>query len=367
MPSNQSASPSNAAIDRFPVDAQLLMLMPRAGVTLRHPDWRSPIVRRTPEGDYLEQRIEGNDEETSEIGLTRRIFLGKLSEVEWATTQTLLAQVDWVNCQRVGVTKGLAHLTDRRWQRLLASLITFLNPRQMVIVLYLYRLAAQQQRSTVTLRSNDLLMALGYKRTPDGGFAAKLRSQLHRDLVALHRTELVYAVPKSKATGKAKVKAIVRIQAAPIGGSELTAKPFDIFHAADYTYELAETYSLSLEFFEGLGRKRDCLWFPNWVEMNQASGSNAKNDHTTRLLMYLASRLKWATPSDEEYLILSKQSVFRNLDCLGSNSSRNNQIFWRTIEALKTAGYLISANELPGKKKINSIQFQINTERLRSR
>jgi hypothetical protein len=36
------------------------------------------------------------------------------------------------------------------------------------------------------------LNAGGYTRTKDGGFASKLRSQLNR-LVALHRTELVFA------------------------------------------------------------------------------------------------------------------------------------------------------------------------------
>jgi hypothetical protein len=144
-----------------------------------------------------------------------------------------------------------------------------------------------------------------------------------------------------------------------------TGRSFDMLHAADYTYELADRYSIHLEFTDSLTRQAtDAIYLPDTLDISQPIGSNAKNDYKTRLLIYLASRLKWDQPSDGEYLILSKQSVFRNLDLWGRNGSRNNQIFWRTIEELKTAGYLLSAQELPGKKKTNSIQFQINSEQL---
>jgi hypothetical protein len=355
-------------LEFFPVDAQLLMLLPRAGASLRHADVRSPMLRSDPDGYYLEQRLEMDPEDSSELGLTRRIVLDQLSAPEWEQLKTAFAAFDRLTCREVGVSKGLEVIHDRRLERLLTGIMTFLNPRQVAIILHLYRLAAQQQSSTVTLRSNDLLQAFGYTRTKDGGFASKLRSQLHRDLVALHRTELIYPPLRrqavgGKTTGKAKIKTILRIKDFHIAH----ANPhFDLFKAADYTYELADSYTIGLEFWEGIGRKSDCLWFPQSLDIRQPIGSNAKNDYQTRLLIYLASRLQWDAPSDGEYLILSKQSVFRNLDLLGSNSSRNHQIFWRTVEALKAAGYLLAAQELPGKKKINSIQFQVNSERLRS-
>jgi hypothetical protein len=47
----------------FAIDAQLLMLLPRAGVSLRHSDARSPILRADPDGYYLEQRIEADPAE----------------------------------------------------------------------------------------------------------------------------------------------------------------------------------------------------------------------------------------------------------------------------------------------------------------
>ncbi len=364
MPKIASTKQLTVEGESFPVDAQLLMLLPRAGASLRHPDVRSPMLRQDPDGYYLEQRLEMDPEDSSELGLTRRILLDQLAPTEWEAMKIAFASVPFDVCRESGVSKGLALIQDRRLERLLTGIMTFLNPRQIAIVLYLYRLAAQQQSQTVTLRPNDLLQAFGYTRTKDGGFASKLRSQLHRDLVALHRTELIYPPLRGKTAGKAKIKTVLRIKDYQIANAP---RDFDLLKAADYTYELADLYTISLEFCEGIGRKSDCLFFPHSLDIRQPIGSNAKNDYTTRLLIYLTSRLKWEAPSDGEYLILSKQSVFRNLDLFGSNSSRNNQIFWRTVEELKGLGYLIGAQELPGKKKINSVQFQVNSECLRSR
>ena len=76
--------------------------------------------------------------------------------------------------------------------------------------------------------------------------------------------------------------------------------------------------------------------------------------------------MEWESLQEEQYMVISKQYLFKNLDLLGSNSSRNNQIFWRTVDELKQEGYILGAQELPGKKKASNIQFQINSERLRS-
>lgn len=141
-------------------------------------------------------------------------------------------------------------------------------------------------------------------------------------------------------------------------------RDFDLAKAADYTYELADAYTVSLEFFEGPGRNGDYVLFASDVDITQKLGSNAKSDYKMKLLVYLASRMKWDTLRDGQYLIISKQYLFKNLDLLGSNSSRNNQIFWRTVEELRQDGYILGAQELPGKKKTMSIQFQINPEKL---
>jgi hypothetical protein len=351
----------------FPVDGQLLMVMPRAAASVNNPDVRLPILRSDGDGYYLEMRVEADTTDASEVAVTRRVPLEDLTTDEW---QELKRQYDNLDLEALvdqGIGKGLEKIQDRKIQRLFMALLTFLNPRQVGIVLYLYKLAAEQNNGPiVTFRSNALLENLGYSRTKGGSFHAKVRSQLNRDLVALHRVELVLAKSLregNKIGAEVIIKSILRIKSYKI---ENLSRDFDLVKAADYTYELADSYTVSLEFFEGPSRTGDYVLFAGDVDITQKLGSNTKNDYRTKLLLYLASRLKWDSPQDGQHLTISKQYLFKNLDLLGSNSSRNNQIFWRTVAELQQEGYILGAQELPGKRKTPTIQFQINLERLRS-
>jgi hypothetical protein len=351
----------------FPVDGQLMMVLPRAAASLKNPDMQLPILRSDADGYYLEMRVEADPKDTSELTVIRRVPLENLSAEEWEDLKTEYANLDVSVCVNQGVSKGLEKIQDRKIQRLFMALMTFLNPRQVSIVLYLYKLAAHQGNGPiVTFRSNDLLTILGYTRTKDGGFASKLRSQLNRDLVALHRTELVMAQSFKKGNqnmgAKVMIKSVLRIKDYEIDN---VPRDFDLSKAADYTYELADAYTISLEFFDGPARTGDCVLWADSIDITQKLGSNAKSDYKTKLLVYLASRMKWDAPQDGHSVIISKPYLFKNLDLLGSNSSRNNQIFWRTVEELKQEGYLLGAQELPSKNKLVSVQFQINSEKLK--
>lgn len=350
----------------FPVDGQLLMVLPRAAASVNNPDVRLPILRSDGDGYYLEMRVEADTEDAGEVAVTRRVPLEDLTGEEW---QELKQQYDSLDLEALadeGIGKGLEKIQDRKIQRLFMALLTFLNPRQVGIVLYLYKLAAEQNNGpVVTFRSNDLLENLGYSRTKGGSFHAKMRSQLNCDLVALHRVELVLAKSLregNKIGAEVIIKSILRIKSYKI---ENLSRDFDLVKAADYTYELADSYTVSLEFFEGPSRSGDYVLFAGDVDITQKLGSNTKNDYRTKLLVYLASRLKWDSPQDGQYLTISKQYLFKNLDLFGSNSSRNNQIFWRTVEELQQEGYILGAKELPGKRKTPNIQFQINSEKLK--
>ncbi|MBD2465738.1 hypothetical protein H6G89_32640 [Oscillatoria sp. FACHB-1407] len=351
----------------FPVDGQLLMVLPRAAASVNNPDVRLPILRSDGDGYYLEMRVEADKSDAGEVAVTRRVPLEDLTTDEWEELKRQYDSLDLEALVDQGISKGLEKIQDRKIQRLFMALLTFLNPRQVGIVLYLYKLAAEQNNGpVVTFRSNDLLESLGYSRTKGGSFHAKVRSQLNRDLVALHRVELVLAKSLregNKIGAEVIIKSILRIKSYKI---ENLSRDFDLVKAADYTYELADSYTVSLEFFEGPSRTGDYVLFAGDLDITQKLGSNAKNDYKTKLLLYLASRLKWDSPQDGQYLAISKQYLFKNLDLLGSNSSRNNQIFWRTVEELQQEGYILGAQELPGKRKTPSIQFQINPERLRS-
>ncbi|MEM9906630.1 MAG: hypothetical protein AAF921_16555 [Cyanobacteria bacterium P01_D01_bin.44] len=357
---------SSSETASFPVDGQLLRVLPRAGASVRNPDVNLPVLRSDGENYYLEMRVDPDPDEVSEVALTRRIPLEDLSVDEWEELKDQYDRLDLATYLGEGI-KGLEKIQDRRIQRLIAALLTFLNPRQVSIVLYLYRAAAQHSnRATVNFRSNDLLEAMGYSRTKDGGYPSKLRSQLHRDLMALHRTELVFAqsLRKGDSLGaKVTIKSVLRIKEFEVDN---VPRDFDLDKAADYTYELADAYTVSLEFFEGPTRTGDYVLFANSIEMTQRLGSSAKHDYKTKLLIYLASRLRWDTPEDGQYLTISKRYLFKNLDLLGSNSARNNQIFWRTVQELQEGGYLIGAQELPGKRKTASVQFQINPDMIKA-
>jgi hypothetical protein len=351
----------------FPVDGQLLMVLPRAAASINNPDIQLPILRSDGDGYYLEMRVEADTNEAGEVAVTRRVPLEDLTVDEWEELKQQYDSLDLEALADQGISKGLEKIQDRKIQRLFMALLTFLNPRQVGIVLYLYKLAAEQKNGpVVTFRSNDLLESLGYSRTKGGSFHAKVRSQLNRDLVALHRVELVLAKSLregNKIGAEVIIKSILRIKSYKI---ENLSRDFDLVKAADYTYELADSYTVSLEFFEGPSRTGDYVLFAGDVDITQKLGSNTKNDYKTKLLLYLASRLKWDSPQDGQYLTISKQYLFKNLDLLGSNSSRNNQIFWRTVEELQQGGYILGAQELPGKRKTPTVQFQINPERLKS-
>ncbi len=349
----------------FPVDGQLLMVLPRAGASIRNPDVQLPILRTDEDGYYLEIRVDADPLEKSEVALTRRIPLEDLSAEEWEELKTQYANLDLRACTNQGISKGLEKIQDRRVQRLFMALLTFLNPRQVAIVLFLYKEAAKQGNSPlVSFRSNELLESMGYSRAKDGSFTARSRSLLNRDLVTLHRTELVLAQSLKKGNtmgAKVIVKSILRIRDFEIDN---VPRDFDLAKAADYTYELADAYTVALEFFGGPSRTGDYVLFSGNIDTQQKLGSNAKHDYKMKLLVYLTSRMKWDSLQNGQYLQVSKQYLFKNLDLLGSNLARNNQILWRTVEELRQEGYILKAQELPGKRKMTKIQFQINSEKL---
>jgi hypothetical protein len=354
----------------FPVDSQLLKVLPRAGTSLRSPDIRLPVLCSDADGYYLEMKVESDPNDEGEVELTRRIPLENLSEEDWENLKTYYENVDFKVCIERGISNGLENIDDTKLQRLFMALLTFLNPRQVAILIYLYREAAHQEEGPkVHFNSNELLETLGYTRSNSGCFPSNIRAQLNRDLVALHRTELVF--PKAQKIDKeAKpeytdfvVKKLLTIEEFRVSNGP--RQNFDWDKAADYTSELADAYTISLGFFEGLGRTGDYVLFADSIDLRQKNNSNTKHDYRMKLLIYLASRMRWDSLQEGQYLVISKQYLLKNLDLLGKNASRNNAIFWETVEELKNEGYVLEAQELPGKKKGQKIRFQINPEMLR--
>lgn len=354
-------------LDLFAVDGQLVRILPRAGASFRNPDVNLPVLRSDAGGYYLEMRVEADPDEASEVALTRRIPLENLSGEEWRELKKEYDSLDLETYLSKGI-KGLDQIEDLRFRRLTVALLTFLNPRQVDLLLYLYRAAAAEKTgSVVKFRSNDLLEVMGYQRTGDGGFHAIVRSQLHCDLMALHRTELVYAHESwvgEKLEAEVTIKNVLRIQSFKVDNVQ---RDFDTEKAADYTYGSADAYTVNLEFFQTPENANgDYVLFGNIDMHQQRVGKSVNHDYGMKLLMYLASRLKWDSPKDGQYLTISKRHLYKNLDLLGSNSSRNGKIFWRTVDELKEKGFLLGGRELPGKKKNSLVEFQINPDKIRS-
>ena len=350
----------------FPVDGQLVMILPRAGASITNPDVQLPIFSADGDGYYLEMQVVSDPNDKCEVAVTRRVPLENVSAQEWQDFCSQYANLDLTNCTDQGISKGLEKIQDIRVKRLFMALLTFLNTRQVAIILFLYKQARDQGNGRlVNFRSNDLLESLGYTRGKDGSFTTRLRSQINQDLFALHRTELMLAQPLKKGTGmgaKVMVKSILRIRDYEIDN---LPRDFDLAKAVDYTYKLADAYTVALEFFDGPERTGDYVLFSNDIDTKQKQGSNARNDYKMKLLVYLASRMKWDKLVDGQSLLISRQYLLKNLDLLSTNSSRNNQILWRTIEELQAEGYILDVQELPGKRKMTNIYFQINPEKLR--
>lgn len=123
----------------FPVDGQMLMVLPRAGASTKNPDVQLPILRADADGYYLEMRVDSDPKNKSEVAITRRVPLEDISTSQWEELKAQYANLDLKVFTDEGISKGLEKLHDRRVQRLFKALLTFLNPRQVAIVLFLYK------------------------------------------------------------------------------------------------------------------------------------------------------------------------------------------------------------------------------------
>ena len=67
----------------FPVDGELLMILPRAAATIRNSDVQLPIFQLDADGYFLEMRVQADPKDKSEVALTRRVRLEDLSQEQW--------------------------------------------------------------------------------------------------------------------------------------------------------------------------------------------------------------------------------------------------------------------------------------------
>jgi hypothetical protein len=355
-------------INAFPVSSQVLEIMIRAGASIRNPDLEPPMARSDKNGQYLEMRVAPDPDDPGSGECIRRISLDELSVEDWEQLQRECANLQLRACRDNGLGNELENITDERLRRIMYTMLTFLNIRQVAIVLYLYREAFRTNSGPrVTFKVNDLLGTLGYSKKKEGGWPAKYRSQLHRDLVALHRAEILYARPvdessRGRSRTKLVFKSILRINDVDLNVPR--TEEFDLVRAAEDGYGAADSYCIDLTFFDSKGRNN--VLFADAMDFTQKAFAHTGSDRETKLIVLLGGQLEQVEIREgRHYVVASKRSLYKNLDLLSENKGRNNKLLWQLVENIKMQGYVFGAKELPGKKFPTFIEFEINPKMMR--
>lgn len=344
----------------FTLNAQLLEILIRAGASIRNPDVLPPVVRSDRRGRYLELRIGKDPEDASSYEYVRRIQLDQLEDETWERLQEECAQIQLDACRDNGLKNELEKIGDEKIRRFIYSLFMYLTPRQMLMVLYMHREASRRGSLVVDIRTNDLLETLGYARQADGSFPSRYRGQLHKDLVDIHRTEIYYANKPTKRDTKLIFKSIMRIKTVNLRN---LPRDFDIMQAAEDGYGCADAYTLELEPFDDV--EGAVMFSGSFQFARQQKYLHTSDDFSTRLLIFLGSRMRPHLLRDERFLIVTKRTLYSRLELFGKNGGRNNRLLWEAIEELKSDKWLFGARELPKSNRTCSIEFEINTEKLR--
>ncbi|MEM1369258.1 MAG: hypothetical protein AAGG02_14870 [Cyanobacteria bacterium P01_H01_bin.15] len=356
-------------LEIFPVDGDVIRVLPEASTSFKTVRGGPKLIR---DGDrvFLQMGIENEPSSHSaqfEVS-ARRLEVSEFAEDDIELLRSQIEALDIELCKTKGLKKGLESINDGRFRRLLVTLLNFLNPAQIALLFCLYKMAYEQESSPkVSFESNELMDKLGYVRSSSGYFNSKSRSNLHRDLLALHRMELVLARQLSNSRTRYDIKTLLRIES-----YEVDRKPraFDAEKAGDYTFELADQYTLTLGFLrDAVDEDPDKILLAYSTDKLRSRGKGQKNenDYATKLLAYLASRMKWDKLIEGEYLEISVRYLMKNLGIFSANNTRNHNHLKGAIEKLTEAGYLKDYKEILNKKnKPQKIRFRINLQMIRS-
>jgi hypothetical protein len=354
----------------FPIDGEIVRYLHRGGSSVKNRDAQRPQLRQDEDGWFLEMRFEANPEDPEAIELIRRIPLDNPSEEDWKNLQHWYQNLDFQKCISEGISNSLEEIADTKMRRLFLSLLTFLNPRQVAILIYMYKAADIQGKGpNVYFESNDLLKALGYALSNDGRFPSNVRSQINCDLVAMHRMELVFPNPIQVDPTRTSylVRSILKITEYVVekGGR----KDFDGERAADYTTEMADGYWVSLGFFETIERGSDYLLLSKDINLRQKPSGQSSRDYKMKMFTYLLGRVEKERLTEGQALTVFRSYLFKILELYGSNSSRNNSILWEVLNELINDKIIQEAKEIVKQTRTKRnqpyVQIRLNPNKLK--
>lgn len=356
----------------FGVDGEIVRYLPRGGATLKHPDAAErPTIERDGERWFLQLRIgqntEGSGERSAAPEVIRRIPLDNLSEEDWENLKLYYNNIDFQDVIDKGLVKSFMKITDRKVQRMFIGLLTFLDPRQVSILLYLYRSAWENSGPVVYFGSNDLLESLGYQRSNEGTFPSNLRAQLSQDLWKMHSTQLVFEDPEQDRNSQKvryMVRSILTIQSFEIDRElrQFNRDGFNIESAAD-SLHLADAYTGVLNFFKTIEENGSFILLPKDINLKQKDGLQASRNYRMKLFTLLLSYITRDDYREGQYLCLMLQDLLADLELQGSNSTRKKATIWKAINELKQSGDLLDVRERTIGRK-TEFQFLINKDRI---
>jgi hypothetical protein len=286
-----------------------------------------------------------------------RIPIRDLSVEQWNALTEEFARFKMQAMAENGLEDLAEKITNDSNRFAIYTLLSFCSLSQFRITMELHRRAAETKSgSRLSFKTNDVLESLGYSRSSDGHFPAKFRAQFHRNLMALHSTEVLIMQHTSTRRRRAKLsyRSILRIRDVDLDN---LPREFDMRRAAEDGYGCADGYIVDLEFFDLSPGNSVCV---SDVDIRNHQHKHDKDDYELSAILLLAHA---QVNSDGSNLIkISMGELLEFLKIQDSNTSRRKTKVLRTLRRLKESGHIQEFVQ----DNSGNIEIAINPEKIRS-
>lgn len=356
----------------FPVDGEMIRIFPSGNTAVREDLLEKPTLEVIDGKRYLAFRVQDPSplNDTEQIERLRLFPLDSFTNEDVQKLQDFYQNFDFREVISKGLCKGLEKINDEKIRLVFLSMLTLLNPRQVAILLYLYRKAHQDESGpTVNFFCNDLLDSL-YTRSNEGTFPSNVRGQVNQDLWSLHHNMFEYVDPDKDPNSPMiayVLKSLIRIE-----GYELDKRRFRL-EKTDFDWnksdsaktKLPDAYTVTLSFYKTIQQRRGYLNFPKGVSLKQPNNVQASRNYKMKLLTaLLAYFTKDAVEIGSTYTYIPLKDLFQHLGLNGKNTSRKKKIVWETSNELLQEKLVLDVKWYEASEKELGIQFQVNPDEL---
>jgi hypothetical protein len=356
----------------FPVDGEMIRIFPSGNASVREDALEKPTLEMIDGKRYLAFRVQEPSplDNTQEIERLRLFPLDSFANEDVQKLQDFYKDFDFQEVISKGLGKGLEKITDEKIRLVFLSMLTLLNPRQVAILLYLYRKAHQDETGpTVNFLCNDLLDSL-YSRSNEGTFPSNLRKLVNQDLWSLHHNMFEYVDPDKDPNSPMiayVLKSLIRIEGYELDKRRfrLEKTEFDWNKSDTPKSNLPDALTVTLGLYRTIQQGRGYLNFPKSLSLKQPNNVQASRNYKMKLLTaLLAYFTKDAAGIGSTYTYISLKDLFQHLGLTGKNTSRKKKIVWETSNELLQEKLVVDIKWYEASDKELGIQFQINPEEL---